>query len=63
MIQSSSQIIYLPFECVYPDGFEEIPHRRPNVTKLTTSLQFQPKVLLEEGLQKTITWFREELYG
>ncbi|MEI4802273.1 NAD-dependent epimerase/dehydratase family protein [Bacillus sp. NPDC077411] len=62
-IQSSSEIIYLPFEEVYPDGFEEIPHRRPSVMKLTTLLQFQPKVSFEEGLQKTITWFREELYG
>ena len=35
------------------------PQRRcPDITRAREKLNWQPKVTLEEGLQKTITWFR-----
>ncbi len=53
----------VPFEEVYPHGFEEIPNRRPDVTKLKDLVQFQAKVTWEDGLKETIKWFREEDNG
>ncbi len=35
--------------------------RRPDVTRAQTILGWQPKVDLEEGLQRTIDWFRSRL--
>ncbi|MBO1627283.1 NAD-dependent epimerase/dehydratase family protein [Bacillus arachidis] len=60
---SSSKILHVPFEKVYPHGFEEIPNRKPDVTKLKEVLQFQPSVSWEQGLEKTIEWFREGYHG
>ena len=57
------KIVQVPFEEVYPHGFEEIPNRRPDVTKLRELVQFQAKVTWEQGLKETIKWFREENNG
>jgi dTDP-glucose 4,6-dehydratase len=35
--------------------------RQPDITKAQTVLHWNPTVLLEEGLNRTIPWFREEL--
>jgi len=49
---SSSKIIYKPLP---PDD----PKRRcPDITKAKTMLSWSPQISLEEGLKKTISWFR-----
>ncbi|HHT7228070.1 TPA: NAD-dependent epimerase/dehydratase family protein [Bacillus cereus] len=62
LTQSSSKIAHVPFEEVYPHGFEEIPNRRPDVTKLRATLQFRASVAWEHGLKETIKWFRDTQY-
>ncbi|EMA6343633.1 NAD-dependent epimerase/dehydratase family protein [Bacillus cytotoxicus] len=59
LTNSSSKIVHVPFEKVYPHGFEEIPNRKPDVTKLREICQFHPNVSWEQGLKETIQWFRE----
>lgn len=39
-------------------NFEEPMQRIPDNTKLNKLLKFTPKITLDEGLQKTIEWFR-----
>lgn len=54
LTNSSSQITYIPFEKAYPDGFEEIPYRIPNITKSKELLHYSPVVSIHEGLKETI---------
>jgi UDP-glucose 4-epimerase len=61
LTNSNSPIVYVPFEEVYPVGFEEIPNRYPDLTKLRTILSFEPTVSFTDGLKETIQWFRENL--
>ena len=35
--------------------------RRPDISKAKRVLSWQPKIGLEEGLRKTIEWFREQV--
>ena len=35
--------------------------RRPDITKARSLLDWQPQVSLEEGLARSISWFREQL--
>lgn len=47
-------------EIVYRDLPEDDPRQRqPDITKARTCLGWEPKVPLEEGLERTITYFRE----
>jgi len=49
-----------------PIVFKPIPQddpkqRKPDITKVKTTLKWQPKVGLNEGLKKTIGWFKEKI--
>jgi len=35
--------------------------RRPDITIAKTKLKWEPKVSLEEGLKKTLSYFKEKL--
>lgn len=53
--KESSEIIHL-------DPVEDDPQRRrPDITRAKKELQWEPKVHVEKGIQKTIDYFRKEL--
>lgn len=55
MIGSKSEITYLPKP---PDDPSQ---RKPDVSKAKTELNWEPKVELQQGLKKTIDWFKQNL--
>jgi dTDP-glucose 4,6-dehydratase len=52
---SKSQVIYKPLPVDDPK------QRRPDITRATTILGWEPKVQLEEGLLKTVGFFKQKL--
>ena len=54
MTGSTSQIVYRPLPTDDPK------QRRPDITRARTLLGWEPKVQLEEGLVKTIEYFRTQ---
>jgi UDP-glucose 4-epimerase len=58
LAQSSSEIVSVPYESEYGELFEDTPRRAPATDKAERSLGFVARVPLEEGLQRTIDWFR-----
>lgn len=60
---SDSEIRHVPFEQVYPVGFEEIPKRVADLTKARQLLGYAPAVSFEEGLRRTIAWSKNDLSG
>jgi dTDP-glucose 4,6-dehydratase len=57
MTGAKSRIIYQPLPTDDPK------QRRPDITRATTLLHWQPKVQLEEGLVRTIEYFRGKVGG
>src|SRR3954447_23245090 len=55
MTGSSSKIVYRPLPTDDPK------QRRPDITRARTLLGWEPKVQLEEGLVKTIEYFRKKI--
>jgi len=55
---SSSSIKMIPYAEAYGEGFEDTRRRLADVSKAERMLGFTAAVSLEEGLRKTITWFR-----
>jgi dTDP-glucose 4,6-dehydratase len=55
MTGSQSRIVYKPLPTDDPK------QRRPDITRARTLLQWEPKVQLEEGLVKTIEYFRKKV--
>lgn len=57
---SPSAIEYVPQESVYGRGYEDIPRRVPSTRRMREILGVTAEVSLEEGLRRTIEWFRQE---
>jgi dTDP-glucose 4,6-dehydratase len=55
---TGSKIRLVHQEAIYGPSYEDIPRRFPDITRMRTILGVEPKVPLEEGLRKTIEWFR-----
>jgi UDP-glucose 4-epimerase len=54
---SDSEIIYIPYDEAYEEGFEDMPRRVPDVSKVQALVGFQPKVSLDGILQSVIDYY------
>jgi dTDP-glucose 4,6-dehydratase len=55
LVDSKSRLVYRPLPVDDPK------QRRPDITRARTLLSWEPKVALEEGLLKTVEYFRKKL--
>jgi UDP-glucose 4-epimerase len=55
-----STITFVPQEKIYGSSYEDIARRVPDITRMRTILGVSPTIPLEEGLRKTIDWFRKD---
>ncbi|MFQ6014046.1 MAG: GDP-mannose 4,6-dehydratase [Anaerolineae bacterium] len=55
----SSEITFIPYTQAYGEYFEDTLRRVPDVSKAEEVLGFKAEVPLEEGLKKTVEWFRQ----
>lgn len=53
---SSSEIVYIPYEKAYPEGYEDFRRRVPDITKIKNLIGFEPKTSLEESIRKIIEY-------
>ncbi|MCQ9205356.1 MAG: GDP-mannose 4,6-dehydratase [Omnitrophica bacterium] len=51
---SNSEIVRIPYNQAYGEGFEDMRHRVPDITKIHSLVNFTPKVSLDEILERTI---------
>lgn len=59
LIGSSSEIRHISYEEAFGPDFEETRRRVPDVCRAAEVLGFEAQVSLEEGLRRTIEWFRQ----
>jgi len=60
MTESSSEIVYIPYDQAYEEGFEDMPRRVPDIAKLKRYVGYEPKVQLDETIQKVIAYYRSK---
>ncbi|MCL5959595.1 MAG: GDP-mannose 4,6-dehydratase [Chloroflexi bacterium] len=59
LTDSPSEVIFVPFEKVFGPHFEDTVRRVPNVARARETFGFAAEVPLDDGLRRTIAWFRE----
>ena len=57
---SPSAIEFVSQESVYGPHYEDIPRRVPSTRRMRELLGVKAEISLEEGLRRTIEWFRQE---
>ncbi|HJO39908.1 MAG: GDP-mannose 4,6-dehydratase [Vicinamibacterales bacterium] len=60
MTRSPSNIVKIPYDQAYEAGFEDMPRRVPDITKLQTLTGYEPKVQLPEILTRVIDHFQKQ---
>ncbi|MCP4396365.1 MAG: NAD-dependent epimerase/dehydratase family protein [bacterium] len=60
MTNSQSEIVHIPYEKAYAEGFEDMLRRMPNVSKLQRVTGFTPETRLDETLHDVIEWVRAQ---
>jgi UDP-glucose 4-epimerase len=58
---SRSEIRFVPYEQVYEAGFEDMPRRLPDISKIQRVLGYRPTLDLPEMLDYIIAYYRQEL--
>lgn len=56
LTKSDSEIVFVPYDEAYEEGFEDMPRRIPNISKVNKQIGFQPQMDLE-GILKSVIDF------
>ena len=57
---STSEIVCIPYEQAYEIGFEDMPRRVPDITKVRSLVGYEPTVDLDEILTRVVEYFRQQ---
>lgn len=63
MTESDSTIVTIPYEQAYESGFEDMPRRVPDLTKVRELIGFEPRVQLPDILTRVIAFHRTQRAG
>jgi UDP-glucose 4-epimerase len=58
--RSNSKIVYIPYHQAYEEGFEDMPRRVPDITKIFQLIGFKPTVRLDGIIRDVIDYFSQE---
>ncbi len=59
--ESISEIVFIPYEEAYEEGFEDMAKRIPDVTKIGQFIGFKPRTGLDKSLDQIIAFEKEVL--
>jgi UDP-glucose 4-epimerase len=63
MTGSDSEIVHIPYDRAYEQGFEDMPRRVPDISKIQRLIGYQPTVGLEGILKRVISSFQTNGQG
>jgi UDP-glucose 4-epimerase len=56
LTQSSSEIVFVPYDEAYEEGFEDMPRRVPDISKVGDLVGFRPRMNLDGILKSVIDY-------
>ncbi len=57
--KSGSPIQYIPYDEAYEEGFEDMPRRVPDISKLAALIGYSPKLRLDEIIDRVVEHIRQ----
>jgi len=54
LTRSTSEIVTVPYEQAYDEGFEDMPRRIPDVTKIRALIGYRPTTTIDEIIESVI---------
>ena len=62
-IRDSSEIVHVPYDQAYAEGFEDMPRRTPDLAKISRLTGYQPAATLADILSSVIAYYRAASRG
>lgn len=59
MTGSKSEIVFVPYDKAYEEGFEDMMRRSPDISKISQLTGYKPTLGIREILEKVIEYFKE----
>lgn len=59
MTGSPSEIVHVPYDQAYEEGFEDMPRRVPDITKIRELIGYEPTLDVRGILEKVIEYYRD----
>lgn len=56
---STSKINYVPYDKAYPFGFEDMQRRVPNITKIKSTIDWEPRKDLNQTIEDVMNFFQQ----
>jgi UDP-glucose 4-epimerase len=57
---SKSEIVLVPYDTAYEEGFEDMQRRVPDLAKIRSLIGYEPRVQLDEILERVIAYFTSD---
>jgi UDP-glucose 4-epimerase len=57
---SGSEIVHIPYDEAYEEGFEDMPRRVPDISKIRTAIGWEPTRTLDDVLTDVVRYQQEE---
>jgi UDP-glucose 4-epimerase len=57
MTGSRSPIVLVPYDEAYQPGFEDMPRRMPDISRISALIGYSPRLSLHEMLEQTIAYY------
>ena len=58
IVGSRSEIVFVPYEKAYEEGFEDMPRRVPDISKIHEFVGWQPTITLPQILSDVVEYYR-----
>ncbi|MFG0244136.1 MAG: NAD-dependent epimerase/dehydratase family protein [Phycisphaerales bacterium JB054] len=58
-LNSTSETRFIPYTQAFPTGFEDLPRRKPDLSRLRAAVGFEPKLTLEQTILDVAAFLRE----
>jgi UDP-glucose 4-epimerase len=56
LTKSTSEIVFVPYDEAYEEGFEDMPRRIPDISKIIALVGFKPEMALDGILESVIDY-------
>ena len=61
LTNSKSELLYIPYEEAYENGFEDMQRRAPDLSKISKLIGYKPQYNLDKTLKMVIEHFKNNL--
>lgn len=58
--KSASEILYIPYNEAYEEGFEDMERRVPDISKIKNFIGFQPTMNLDDIIKSVVSYYKEK---